>query len=443
MQAAYIFYPDTGTFTATASMHYARAGNGISPLPGGQVLVMGGDAAGTTAEIFDPAAQQWSDAAPMNDPHALGNGEDAQALPDGRVLVPGDAANGLEAELYDPATNTWSFTGPQNAVHYGGVTALLHDGRVLNAGGMDSSRTLTPVGETYTPGPATQAISFTAPASGTYGGSAALTAAGGGSGNPVVFSVDASSAPGACAVSGTSGQTVTYTGTGNCVIDANQAGGSGYAPAPQVQQAIQVSPAPLTITASSPVMTLGSDPPVINPVYSGFVTGDSPASLAAQPSCTSTASPTAPLGSSYPSVCSGAADPDYRISYAPGEVIVALGNYVSMGDSFSSGEGNGSYDLNGNTDMASDMCHRSENSYPAYLFNADPLSAVETTPIYVACSGAETTDFLHPNHNPHTAEPPQIQAVHADTNVVTFTIGGNDAGFRDVLKDCIHVQNAT
>jgi hypothetical protein len=158
--AAYIFHPDTGMFTATAGMHYARALFSGVQLQDGRILVMGGDTPGssTTAEVFDPDTQQWSHVAPMHDPHTLGFGEDAQTLPDGRVLVPGDTANGLEAELYDPATNTWSFTGPQNAVHYGGVTALLHDGRVLNAGGLDSARTLTPVAETYAAGPKTQVL---------------------------------------------------------------------------------------------------------------------------------------------------------------------------------------------------------------------------------------------------------------------------------------------
>ena len=79
----------------------------------------------------------------------------------------------------------------------------------------------------------TQSISFTAPASGTAGGSAALSATGGGSGNPVVFSVDPASGPGVCTVSGT---TVTYTAAGSCVIDANQAGNASYAAAPQVQR---------------------------------------------------------------------------------------------------------------------------------------------------------------------------------------------------------------
>ena len=52
---------------------------------------------------------------------------------------------------------------------------------------------------TYTtrPEPA-QSISFTAPASGTAGGSAGLSATGGGSGNPVVFTADPASGPGVC-----------------------------------------------------------------------------------------------------------------------------------------------------------------------------------------------------------------------------------------------------
>ncbi|MGH3221523.1 MAG: protein kinase domain-containing protein [Streptosporangiaceae bacterium] len=84
----------------------------------------------------------------------------------------------------------------------------------------------------------TQSISFAAPASGTAGGSAALSAAGGGSGNPVVFSVDASSGPGVCTVSGS---TVTYTAAGSCVIDANQVGNASYTAAPQVQRTITVN----------------------------------------------------------------------------------------------------------------------------------------------------------------------------------------------------------
>lgn len=93
-------------------------------------------------------------------------------------------------------------------------------------------------------GKAAQSISFTVPGAGQVGQSAALSAAAGGSGNPVVFSVDPSlSTQGACVVSGANGATVNYTGAGSCVIDANEAGSTDYLAAPQVQQAIQVNPA--------------------------------------------------------------------------------------------------------------------------------------------------------------------------------------------------------
>ena len=79
-----------------------------------------------------------------------------------------------------------------------------------------------------------QAIAFSAPASGALWSSALLSATGGASGNPVVLT---SATPGICHVYG---DTVTYTETGTCVIDANQAGNDTYADAPQVQRSIKV-----------------------------------------------------------------------------------------------------------------------------------------------------------------------------------------------------------
>jgi hypothetical protein len=82
-----------------------------------------------------------------------------------------------------------------------------------------------------------------------------------------------------------------------------------------------VIPAPLTITASSATMTSGTTPPAITPAYSGFVNGDGPGSLTTAPTCSTTATSASPPGS-YPSSCSGAADPNYAISYDPGTVTV-------------------------------------------------------------------------------------------------------------------------
>jgi hypothetical protein len=89
------------------------------------------------------------------------------------------------------------------------------------------------VQRTISVGKITQSITFTAPAPASVGQSATLSATGGGSGNPVVFS-----ASGPCNVSGTK---VNYTAAGNCVIDANQAGNDMYEAAPPVQQTITVT----------------------------------------------------------------------------------------------------------------------------------------------------------------------------------------------------------
>ena len=72
---------------------------------------------------------------------------------------------------------------------------------------------------------AAQTISFPQPPSPAYTGtSVLLTATGGASGNPVVFSV----VSGPAMVSGNNGSTLTYTGPGTVVFDADQAAGGYY-----------------------------------------------------------------------------------------------------------------------------------------------------------------------------------------------------------------------
>jgi len=83
-----------------------------------------------------------------------------------------------------------------------------------------------------------QAISFTSspPYPPLQGNTYVVTASGGGSGQPVTFSIDASSSS-VCTISGS---TVTYDNLGNCVIDANQGGNTQYQAAPQAQQTVTV-----------------------------------------------------------------------------------------------------------------------------------------------------------------------------------------------------------
>ena len=86
---------------------------------------------------------------------------------------------------------------------------------------------------------------------------------------------------------------------------------------------VTVDKAPLTVTASSPAMTYGGTVPAITAGYAGFVNGDSASSLSAKPTCSTTATGSDPVSPpTYPSSCSGAADPNYTIGYAGGSVTI-------------------------------------------------------------------------------------------------------------------------
>lgn len=108
---------------------------------------------------------------------------------------------------------------------------------------------------TYLPPLIPQSIAFTAPESGTVGGTASLTATGGGSGNPVVLT---STTPAVCTVSGTNGSTVTYGAPGTCTIQANQAAGDGYAAALAVEQSITVGQAAAITSGDTTTFRVGA-----------------------------------------------------------------------------------------------------------------------------------------------------------------------------------------
>jgi hypothetical protein len=111
-------------------------------------------------------------------------------------------------------------------------------------------------------GQAAQAVNFTstAPTAPAPGDTYTPTATGGGSTNPIVFSIDPSTTNSACSIS--SG-TVTFNNVGTCVIDADQTGDADYAAAPTAQQqmavgdvatvtALTIGPSSLSVTVTAP-----------------------------------------------------------------------------------------------------------------------------------------------------------------------------------------------
>ncbi len=93
----------------------------------------------------------------------------------------------------------------------------------------------------------------------------------------------------------------------------------------------------------------------------------------------------------------------------------ATPSYVALGDSYSSGTGTRSYLADGTS------CQRSTYSYPALLAAATGYALNLR-----ACSGATIPDVTSA----------QLPALSSATAYVTISVGGNDAGFADVLTTC-------
>jgi lysophospholipase L1-like esterase len=89
--------------------------------------------------------------------------------------------------------------------------------------------------------------------------------------------------------------------------------------------------------------------------------------------------------------------------------------YVALGDSYASGTGTRSYVSDGTT------CQRSTSAYPSLIAAARGYALNLR-----ACSGARIPDVTSA----------QLGALDAATAYVSISVGGNDAGFADVLTEC-------
>ena len=84
---------------------------------------------------------------------------------------------------------------------------------------------------------------------------------------------------------------------------------------------LTINQASLTITANNASMFQGTAVPPLSVSYSGFVNGDSSASLSRQPTVSTPATPLSPAAT-YPIVVGGASSPNYAINYASGVLVV-------------------------------------------------------------------------------------------------------------------------
>jgi lysophospholipase L1-like esterase len=89
-------------------------------------------------------------------------------------------------------------------------------------------------------------------------------------------------------------------------------------------------------------------------------------------------------------------------------------DYVALGDSYSSGVG---------APGQSGSCLRSNHSYAAQWASRNSPASFQ----FLACSGAKTDDVLKN----------QVPAIRAGADLVSITIGGNDAGFAPTIVTCL------
>ena len=88
--------------------------------------------------------------------------------------------------------------------------------------------------------------------------------------------------------------------------------------------------------------------------------------------------------------------------------------YVALGDSYSSGVGTRTF--------FEERCKQSFYAYPELIAQQRPSTSL----VFAACSGAKTGDVLSR----------QVSSLTSSTAIVTITIGGNDAGFSEVITQC-------
>ena len=109
---------------------------------------------------------------------------------------------------------------------------------------------------------------------------------------------------------------------------------------------------------------------------------------------------------------------------APASQATTPQRYVALGDSYSAASGVLPPDP-----TAPPQCVRSLVNYPHLIAGATGAQLTDVT-----CGAADTDDFFAPQHD---GVPPQLDAVAADTELVTMTIGGNDSGvFINTILQC-------
>lgn len=147
-----LYNPNTDTWNFVSSMTTPRSSHTTTLLTDGRVLVTGGYGgtgfALASCEIYNPSTDTWTSAASMHIPRYR---HQAILLNDDSLLIIGGRQGNLDGrgsmdiwspvaicEIYCISTNTWTQAAPMHEKRVEFGAALLPDGRVLVAGGINA-----------------------------------------------------------------------------------------------------------------------------------------------------------------------------------------------------------------------------------------------------------------------------------------------------------------
>ncbi len=198
-----------------------------------------------------------------------------------------------------------------------GTTSLPGTYPITATGATAANYTIMMVNGTMTVLPRqTQVITFAALTARNYG-SADFTLTAGSTNNtiPIIFT---SSNP---AVATVTGNTVHIVSAGTTTITASQAGSIGYFPATDVPRTLTVNKVPLTIRVNDSTKIFGQPNPDFRITYTGFVMGETVSNLSPAPVINTAAGAQSAPGY-YPVTATGAATPNYNITYVHGRLTI-------------------------------------------------------------------------------------------------------------------------
>lgn len=232
--SAEVYDPATGQWTAIGGMFYDRLGfmHRATALQDGKVVITGGYinvAVGPSiddVEVYHPNAESFYSTGRLN--HARRYHE-STLLPNGKILVAGGynktAIGGIHhrsTEIYDPVSQAWTTTGDLNLARGGHTLTALPDGRVLAAGGWNSTETASALAtsELYDSGEPMTISPGSLPL-GTPGMTYLQTFTANGGGGPKLWGIRSGALPAGLRLNSTTGVlsgTPTVTGTFNFVV---------------------------------------------------------------------------------------------------------------------------------------------------------------------------------------------------------------------------------